>query len=97
MAERRIKEARFPAAKSLDCFDFAAAAVPSLNKTLVLARAWPRGLMPTVNDGRAALMPVTTLYRRPAGRLGFATSMASTGGLTPRGTGLDGFNQLQHP
>ena len=36
MAERRVKEARFPAAKSLDCFDFAA--VPSLNKTLVLER-----------------------------------------------------------
>ena len=37
MAERRVKEARFPAAKSLDCFDFAAV-FPSLNKTLVLER-----------------------------------------------------------
>ena len=37
--ERRIKEARFPAVKSLDSFDFAA--IPSLNKTLVseLARS----------------------------------------------------------
>jgi DNA replication protein DnaC len=34
MVERRIKEARFPAVKSLDSFDFAA--IPSLNKTLVL-------------------------------------------------------------
>ena len=35
--ERRIKEARFPAVKSLDNFDFAA--IPSLNKTLVLELA----------------------------------------------------------
>jgi DNA replication protein DnaC len=34
MVERRIKEAKFPAVKSLDSFDFAA--IPSLNKTLVL-------------------------------------------------------------
>ena len=32
--ERRIKEARFPAVKSLDSFEFAA--IPSLNKALVL-------------------------------------------------------------
>jgi DNA replication protein DnaC len=35
--ERRIREARFPAVKSLDSFDFAA--IPSLNKTLVLELA----------------------------------------------------------
>ena len=35
--ERRIKEARFPAVKSLDTFDFAA--IPSLNKSLVLELA----------------------------------------------------------
>jgi DNA replication protein DnaC len=35
--ERRIKEARFPAVKSLDSFDFIA--IPSLNKTLVLELA----------------------------------------------------------
>ena len=35
--ERRIKEARFPAVKSLDSFDFAA--IPSLNKSLVLELA----------------------------------------------------------
>jgi DNA replication protein DnaC len=35
--ERRIKEARFPAVKSLDSFDFTA--LPSLNKTLVLELA----------------------------------------------------------
>ena len=37
MVERRIKEARFPAVKSLDTFDFTA--LPSLNKTLVLELA----------------------------------------------------------
>jgi DNA replication protein DnaC len=37
MVERRIKEARFPAVKSLDSLDFAA--LPSLNKTLVLELA----------------------------------------------------------
>src|SRR5271154_4455525 len=37
MVERRIKEARFPAVKSLDSFDFAP--IPSLNKTLVLELA----------------------------------------------------------
>ena len=35
--ERRIKEASFPAVKSLDSFDFTA--IPSLNKTLVLELA----------------------------------------------------------
>ena len=35
--ERRIREARFPAVKSLDSFDFAA--IPSLNKLLVLELA----------------------------------------------------------
>src|SRR4029077_2805241 len=35
--ERRIKEARFPAVKSLDSFDFLA--LPSLNKALVLELA----------------------------------------------------------
>ena len=37
MVERRIKEAKFPAVKSLDSFDFAA--IASLNKTLVLELA----------------------------------------------------------
>ena len=37
MVERRIKEAKFPAVKSLDSFDFAA--IPSLNKTIVLELA----------------------------------------------------------
>jgi DNA replication protein DnaC len=37
MVERRVKEARFPAVKSLDSFDFLA--LPSLNKTLVLELA----------------------------------------------------------
>jgi DNA replication protein DnaC len=37
MVERRIREARFPAVKSLDSFDFAA--IPSLNKALVLELA----------------------------------------------------------
>ena len=37
MVERRIKEAKFPAVKSLDSFDFAA--IASLNKPLVLELA----------------------------------------------------------
>jgi len=37
MVERRIKQARFPAVKSLDSFDFKA--IPSLNKMLVLELA----------------------------------------------------------
>ena len=37
MIERRIKAARFPATKSLDSFDFAA--IPSLNKPLVMELA----------------------------------------------------------
>jgi DNA replication protein DnaC len=37
VVERRIREARFPAVKSLDTFDFAA--IPSLNKMLVLELA----------------------------------------------------------
>ena len=37
MVERRIKAAKFPAAKSLDSFDFAA--IPKLNKMLVLELA----------------------------------------------------------
>jgi DNA replication protein DnaC len=37
MIERRIRQARFPAVKSLDSFDFTA--LPSLNKMLVLELA----------------------------------------------------------
>ena len=37
MVERRIKAAKFPAVKSLDSFDFAA--LPSLNKALVMELA----------------------------------------------------------
>jgi DNA replication protein DnaC len=37
VVERRIRQARFPAVKSLDTFDFAA--IPSLNKMLVLELA----------------------------------------------------------
>ena len=37
MVERRIRQARFPAVKSLDSFDFLA--LPSLNKALVLELA----------------------------------------------------------
>ncbi len=37
LVERRIRQARFPATKSLDSFDFAA--IPSLNKMLVLELA----------------------------------------------------------
>ena len=37
MVERRVRQARFPAVKGLDGFDFAA--IPSLNKPLVLELA----------------------------------------------------------
>ena len=37
MIERRIKAAKFPATKSLDSFDFAA--IPSLNKPLIMELA----------------------------------------------------------
>ena len=37
MVERRIRQARFPAVKSLDSFDFTA--LPSLNKMLMLELA----------------------------------------------------------
>ena len=37
LVERRIRDARFPAVKSLDSFDFTA--IPSLNKMLVLELA----------------------------------------------------------
>ena len=37
MVERRIKAAKFPTVKSLDSFDFAA--LPSLNKALVMELA----------------------------------------------------------
>jgi len=38
MVERRIRQARFPAVKSLDSFDFKV--IPSLNKMLVLEHVW---------------------------------------------------------
>ncbi len=51
MVERRIKEARFPAVKSLDSFDFAA--IPSLNKTLVLSRRVTIGQRETTSTPRS--------------------------------------------
>jgi DNA replication protein DnaC len=51
MVERRIKEARFPSVKSLDSFDFAA--IPSLNKTLVLELARQKGLSVGFNTAAA--------------------------------------------
>ena len=53
MVDRRIKEARFPAVKSLDSFDFLA--LPSLNKTL--------GAHPSKASGHGAEAP-----RRHRGR-----------------------------
>ena len=52
MVERRIKEARFPALKSLDSFDFAA--IPSLNKTLVLELARSEYVTPGRTSSRSA-------------------------------------------
>ena len=52
MVERRIKEARFPAVKSLDSFDFLA--LPSLNKTLVLELARSRVRQPPREHHRAS-------------------------------------------
>jgi DNA replication protein DnaC len=50
--ERRIKEARLPAVKSLDSFDFAA--IPSLNKTLVLELARSEGSRAARTSSRSA-------------------------------------------
>ena len=52
MVERRIKEARFPSGKSLDSFDFAA--IPALNKTLVLELARSEYVTRRENRGPAA-------------------------------------------
>ena len=83
MIERRIREARFPAVKSLDSFDFAA--LPSLNTMLVLELA--RGgyverrgnviaLGPTRDPHRRQLASRSTSTRRDphasADRYGFA-------------------------
>ena len=51
MVERRIRQARFPAVKSLDAFDFKA--IPSLNKMLVVELA------------RCEYGPIQEKWRRP--------------------------------
>ncbi len=56
MVERRIKEAKFPAVKSLDSFDFLA--LPSLNKTL-------RPALPRAESG-ATHRHAPPARRRPA-------------------------------
>src|SRR5215207_8239125 len=56
MIERRIREARFPAVKSLDSFDFAA--LPALNKMLVLELA--RGTYLEQRENVIALGPSGT-------------------------------------
>jgi hypothetical protein len=66
MIERRIREARFPAVKSLDSFDFAA--IPALNKMLVLELA--RGAYVEQRENVIALGPSGSAMCRyhPAGR-----------------------------
>src|SRR5919112_1372224 len=68
MVERRIREARFPAVKSLDGFDFAA--IPSLNKMLVLELA--RGEYVTRRENVIALGPSGTGKTHVALGLGLA-------------------------
>ena len=66
--ERRIREARFPAVKSLDSFDFAA--IPSLNKMLVLELA--RGEYVARRENVIALGPSGTGKTHVALGLGLA-------------------------
>ena len=78
MVERRIKEARFPAVKSLDSFDFAA--IPSLNKTLVLELA--RSEYATRRENVIAVgNSETATWRRDSGRgRDDLLQLSSTGG-----------------
>jgi IstB-like ATP binding protein len=59
MVERRIRAARFPAVKSFDTFDFAA--IPSLNKPLVLelARCEFVAARESVSPGRCSIASPT--------------------------------------
>src|SRR5690242_12629668 len=66
--ERRIRQARFPAVKSLDSFDFAA--IPSLNKMLVLELA--RGEYVARRENVIALGPSGTGKTHVALGLGLA-------------------------
>ncbi len=60
MVERRIRQARFPAVKSLDAFDFKA--IPSLNKMLVVELARCEYVERRENIiARAAGRPVTAV------------------------------------
>ena len=68
MVERRIREARFPAVKSLDSFDFAA--IPALNKMLVLELA--RGAYLERRENVIALGPSGTGKTHVALGLGLA-------------------------
>ena len=82
MVERRIKEARFPAVKSLDSFDFAA--IPSLNKTLVLELARSEyatrreNVIAVGNSGTARRTSLSGSVSRPA-RKGYRS-----GSIRPR-------------
>jgi hypothetical protein len=73
MVERRIKEARFPAVKSLDSFDFAA--IPSLNKTLVLELARSEYVTRRRTSSRSA----TPAPARPISVLGSVSQPARRG------------------
>jgi DNA replication protein DnaC len=68
MVERRIRQARFPAVKSLDSFDFAA--IPALNKMLVLELA--RGAYIEQRENVIALGPSGTGKTHVALGLGLA-------------------------
>ena len=68
MIERRIREARFPAVKSLDSFDFTA--IPALNKMLVLELA--RGAYVEQRENVIALGPSGTGKTHVALGLGLA-------------------------
>ncbi len=56
LVERRIRQARFPATKSLDSFDFAA--IPALNKLLVLELARCEPTLPRCGTSMVQSAPV---------------------------------------
>ena len=71
MVERRIRQARFPAVKSLDSFDFKA--IPSLNKMLVVELARCEG------DDIAHLRGAAVVVQRQAGLEVHGAPRASAG------------------
>ncbi len=81
VVERRIKQARFPATKSLDTFDFTA--IPSLNKMLVLELARGEFIRAARTSSRSAtLAPARPMLRW---RLALPPARRDSGRLHHRG------------